>query len=297
MSNILSQMSDDLAATVEKAGAGVVRVEARRRLPASGIVWQDEGVIVTAHHVIETDDNIGVGLPNGETVEATLAGRDPSTDVAVLRANIGDLPVATLADPDMLKVGHLTLALGRPGRDVRATLGMVNAIYKSRRARWGRGNGNYIQSEITMYPGFSGGPLVDVGGGVLGMNTSALFRGAPATIPLQTLEQVVESLLMHGRVRKGYLGIGAQPVRLQRAASERLNRETGLLITSVEPDTPAAKGGLLVGDTLVSLDGMQVRHLDDLLTLLGSDKAGKSASIEIIRAGQFQRLDVTIVER
>ena len=297
MSSILSQLSNDLAATVEKASAGVVRVEARRRLPASGIVWSDEGVIVTAHHVIETDDNIRVGLPSGRTVEATLAGRDPSTDVAVLRADIGDLLAATHADLDTLKVGHLTLALGRPGSDARATLGIVNAIGKSRRARWGGGNGSYIRSEITMYPGFSGGPLVDVDGGVLGMNTSALFRGSPATIVLPTLKQVVESLLTHGRVRKGFLGIGTQTVRLQSAAFERLNQETGLLITSVEPDTPAAKGGLLVGDTLVSLDGNRVRHLDDLLALLGSDKAGKGASIEIIRAGQSQRLDVTIGER
>ena len=297
MSEVLRNLSDAMATTVEAAGASVVRVEARRRLPASGIVWSSDGVIVTAHHVVERDDNIGVGLPNAETVSATLVGRDPTTDLAVLRAQATDLTPPTWAEPEDLRVGHLVLGLGRPGRTVQATLGIVSALGESWRTPAGGRIEPYLQTDLVMYPGFSGGPLVDVAGRVLGLNTSALLRGISLSVPTPTLRQVVETLLTHGRVRRGYLGVGAQPVRLPGGLAEELGQETGLLLVSVEPEGPAGSAGLTLGDTIVALDGQPVRHMDELLALLGGDRVGVSVPIRIVRGGQAQEVTVTIGER
>jgi len=286
-----------MAATVEVAGASVVRVEARRRLPASGIVWSSDGVIVTAHHVVERDDNIGVGLPNAETVSATLVGRDPTTDLAVLRAQATDLTPPTWAESEDARVGHLVLGLGRPGQTVQATLGIVSALGESWRTPAGGRIEPYLQTDLVMYPGFSGGPLVDVAGGVLGLNTSALLRGISLSVPTPTLRQVVETLLTHGRVRRGYLGVGAQPVRLPAGLAEELGQETGLLLVSVEPEGPAGSAGLTLGDTIVALDGQPVRHMDELLALLGGDRVGVSVPVRIVRGGQAQEVTVTIGER
>lgn len=298
MAQTLKAFSDALAATVEAAGPAVVRVEARRRLPGSGIIWSADGVIVTAHHVVERDENIGVGLPDGSTVAAELVGRDPTTDLAVLRVEATGLTSPTWTGLDDLQVGHLVLALGRPGRTVQATLGIVSALSENDwRTPMGGQVDRYLQTDVVMYPGFSGGPLVDVSGRVLGVNTSALLRGVSLTLPTPTVRRVVGTLLAHGRMRRGYLGVGAQPVRLPAALGQQLGQETGLLLVSVEPDSPAERAGLLLGDTIVALDGQAVRHLDDLLALLSSDRIGRSVPVRIVRGGQMQELTVVIGER
>ena len=297
MTEVLQNLSDALAATVEATGPCVVRVEARRRLPASGIVWSLDGLIVTAHHVVERSDKIGVGLPDGQTVPATLVGRDPTTDLAVLRAQTEGLTPTAWGDPDDLHVGHLVLALGRPGRSAQATLGIVSALGDSWRTPAGGRFDRYLQTDVVMYPGFSGGPLVDAAGQVLGLNTSALLRGISLTVPVPTLRRVIETLLAHGRVRRGYLGVGAQPVRLPAALGQQLGQETGLLLASVEPGSPAEKGGLLLGDAVVSLDGQPVRHMDDLLALLSEDRVGAKVPVRFVRGGQVQELTVSIGER
>jgi len=297
MADVLRNLSDALAATVATAGAGVVRVEARGRIPASGILWSPDGVIVTAHHVVEREENIGVGLPDGQTVAAALVGRDPTTDLAVLRADAKGLTQAAVAEPDSLRVGHLALALGRPGQTVQATLGIVSALGEEWRTPAGGQVDAYLQTDLVMYPGFSGGPLVDVSGRVLGLNTSALLRGISLTLPTPTLRRVVEALLTHGRVRRGYLGVGAQGVRLPAALEQQLGQETGLLLISVEPDGPAGQAGLLLGDTIIALDSQPVRHMDDLLALLGGERVGVSTPVRIVRGGVVQELQVTIGER
>jgi S1-C subfamily serine protease len=313
MTEVLQDVSDALAATVKATGSSVVRVEARRRLPASGIVWSSDGVIVTAYHVVERDENISVGLPDGQSVPATLVGRDPTTDLAVLRAQVpttsgAQVPTAsgaqassltqpTLANLDNLHVGHLVLALGRPGRTAQATLGIVSALGESWRTPAGGRIDRYLQTDVVMYPGFSGGPLVDAAGQVLGLNTSALLRGISLTVPAPTLSEVVETLLTHGRVRRGYLGVGAQPVRLPAGLGQQLGQETGLLLVSVEPGSPADQGGLLLGDTIVAFDEQPVRHMDDLLALLGSDRVGETIPVRIVRGGQVQELKVVVGER
>jgi S1-C subfamily serine protease len=296
MAEVLQSLSNALADTVESAGRGVVRVEARRRLPASGIVWSADGVIVTAHHVVERDENINVGLPDGKTVSAKLAGRDPSTDIAVLRAEASGLAAVSQARLEDVKVGHLVLALGRPGEQVLSTLGIVSALGENWRASAGGQMDRFLQTDVTMYPGFSGGPLVSASGQVIGLNTSGM-RGVNLTVPIPTLRRVVEALLTHGRVKQGYLGVGVQPVRLPANLSQQLGQETGLLVASVEPDSPADKGGLLLGDTLVALESSPLRHMDDLMGLLSGDRVGRATTCRIVRGGQVQEVKVTVGER
>lgn len=299
MTDVLQQVSEALEATVEAANSGVVRVEARRRLPATGIVWSPDGVIVTAHHVVEQEDTIRVGLLDGQTVSATLVGRDPSTDLAVLRAQVSGLTPPAWVAPDLqsLRVGHLVLALGRPGQTIQAALGIVSVLEASWRTPVGGVLDRYLQTDVVMYPGFSGGPLVDVGGRVVGLNTSALLRGISLTVPVPTVRRVVEMLLAYGRVRRGYLGVSTQPVRLPTALAQQLGQETGLLLIAVEPDSPAEQGGLLLGDTLVALDGTPVRQHDDLLAFLSLEHIGATVLIQIIRGGQVQERHMVIGER
>ncbi len=296
MTELLSELSQALVKTVEAVGAGVVRVEARRRLPASGIVWSPDGVVVTANHVVERDD-IRIGLPDGRTVPARLAGRDPGTDLAVLRAEAKDLTPPAWAAPDTLQVGTLTLALGRPGQKALATLGILSALDEAWRTPAGGQVDRYLQTDAVMYPGFSGGPLVDTEQRILGLNTSALVQGFSLSIPATTVRLTVETLLAHGRVRRGYLGIGAQPVRLSEAVSRQVGQEAGLLLMMVEPRGPAERGGLFLGDILVALDGQPLHDMDDLLALLGNGRVGATVPARVVRGGELREMRVTIGER
>ena len=297
MSDSLQAMSDAMAALVESAGRSIVRVEARRRHPASGILYVNDAV-VTAHHVVERDDNIQVGLPDGSTLPASVVGRDPGTDIAVLRLQGAQvLPpgsLATWVDAGDLRVGHLALALGRPGRTVQATLGIVSALGGPFRTGGGGEVDRYLQTDVVMYPGFSGGGLVEAGGRFAGLNTSALMRGASVAIPAATVKRVVETLLAHGQMPRAYLGVGVQPVRLSDALAELTGQETGLMVMSVEADGPAAQGGLLQGDVILALDGEAVRHLDDLQGALNADRAGRSVPVRLVRSGAVQEVAVTV---
>jgi S1-C subfamily serine protease len=292
---ILSDLSHDLAGIVEGAGRSVVRVEARRRLGASGTVWA-EGTIVTASHVIQREE-ISVGLPDGSKAPATLAGRDPTTDVAVLRAAGTGLTVAPQAGTEDLRVGYLVLALGRPGRTVRATLGIVSALGESWRTPDGSQIDRYLQTDAPFHPGFSGGPLVDAAGRVLGLNTAALVRGFSLTVPVATVSRIVDALLAHGRIRRGYLGVGAQPARLAGELQPGLGQRSGLLLVSVEPGSPADRSGLLVGDILVAFDGKPLEGLEDLMALLSSERIGKAATARVVRGGQSRDVSVEVGER
>lgn len=296
MANVVEGISKELASIVEAAGPAVVRVEGRRRLPASGIVWSEGGIVVTAHHVVEREDRLSVGLADDQQVDAELVGRDPTTDLAVLRVEGVGLSPAAPAALDDLSVGHLVLALGRPGRTVQATLGIVSALGTSWRTAAGGTIDRYLQTDVVMYPGFSGGPLVNAEGKVLGLNTSAL-RGVSLSIPNSTVDRIVESILSHGKVQRGYLGVGVQPVKLPEALAEELGQETGLILISVEPGSPAEAGGLTLGDTLLSLHGDPVLRLDDLLSLLSSELVGEEVIVRVLRGGGVREQKVTIGER
>lgn len=297
MADFLKNLSDDLASTVESAGASIVRVEARRRQPATGIVWSADGLIITSHHVVERDENIKVGLPNGDVTSASLVGRDPTTDIALLKAQETGLAPASWAADDEMRVGHLVVAIGRPEKELQATLGIVSALDNAWRTSAGGTIDRYVQTDVVMYPGFSGGPLVSAAGPFYGLNSSALARGVSVTIPAATLRRVAEMLLTHGRVRRGYLGVSAQPVRLPAAMAQHLEQETGLLVMSVETDSPSDKAGITLGDTIVGLAGERVRHMDDLMARLSGDNVGKAVAVKVLRGGQIAEMTVTIGER
>ena len=297
MSNVLSDLSAAMAAMVELAGAAVVRVEGRRGVPASGIVWSGDGEIVTANHVVRRDDSLRVGLPDGREVDATLIGRDPAADIAVVRVSATGFKAPAWLPIDEARVGHLVLALGRPGRTVQATLGVVSALGSEWRTPEGGLVDRYLQTDVVMYPGFSGGPLVGADGRFVGLNTSGLSRGVSLTLPAATLQRIVPMLVQHGHVRRGYLGIGAQPVRLPEDIATQIGQETGVLLMSVEPGGPAAKAGLALGDTLVTLEGAPIRHMDDVLAALGGDRIGASLGARYLRGGTLHDVRVTVGER
>ncbi|HVU12564.1 MAG TPA: trypsin-like peptidase domain-containing protein [Phototrophicaceae bacterium] len=297
MADVLQGLSDDLAAAVETAGQSIVRVEGRRRQSASGIVWSADGLIVTAHHVLERDENVTIGLPNGSTVSASLVGRDPTTDIAVLKAQSAGLTAANWVEIGSVKVGHLVLALGRPEADVQATLGVISALDKEWRTHAGGRIDSYVQTDVVMYPGFSGGPLVSAGGAIIGMNSSGLARGVSLTLPATTIRRVADALAQNGRIKRGFLGVSAQPVRLPQGIAESAGQETGLMLVAVEQGSPADKGGLLQGDVVISMDGQAVRHMDDLMAALSGDRVGMAVSVKIVRGGETQDKSVTIGER
>ncbi|HRW47861.1 MAG TPA: trypsin-like peptidase domain-containing protein [Caldilinea sp.] len=297
MSDILKSVSEAMAGLAESAGQSVVRVEGRNRLPASGVVYAADGIIVTSHHVVERDDKLRVGLPTGETVDAELVGRDPGTDLAVLRVAATGLIPAAWVDAGDLRVGNLILALGRPGQSVQATLGIVSALGGAWRTGGGGEIDRYLQTDVVMYPGFSGGPLTTADGRFGGINSSALARGVSVTIPAATVARVAGTILAHGRMPRGYLGVGIQPVRLDAALQEQLGQATGLMLMSVEAGGPAAEGGLLQGDVVVTLDGEAVRQLDDLQALLTGDRVGRRVAVRYVRAGAVQEAAVTVGQK
>lgn len=297
MATGLDELSRSLAATVEALGPSVVRVEGRRRLDASGVVWSADGLIVTANHVVRRDEDLHVGLEDGSNLAATVVGRDSATDLALLRAPTKSLKPAAWLEPDAVKVGHLALALGRPGRTVQATLGIVSAIGEGWRTPEGGMVDHYLQSDVVMYPGFSGGPLVGSSGSVIGLNSSALIRGISIALPTPTVRRTVDTLLAHGHVRRGYLGIGAQPVRLPDPVARDLGQETGILLLSVEGDSPASKAGLVLGDTIVGLGGSPIRHMDDLMGALGDESVGKTMAARVLRSGELIDKTIVIAER
>jgi S1-C subfamily serine protease len=287
-----------MAAAVEKAGAATVLVDGRRRLPSSGIAFTSDSIL-TANHALEREEDIPVILPDGARLVARLAGRDPGSDLAVLRLEKPSAAVAERVSGEA-RIGQLALALGRPSPEgIQASLGVVSAIGGP--LRTGRGGllEQYIRTDAIPYPGFSGGPLVDSAGRVLGMNTSGLVRGASLAIPAGLAWQIAESLAKHGSVRRGYLGVRSQPVELPSAQKQALGRqqETGLLLVGVEPGSPAEAGGLMVGDILTGIAGAPVSDPDELLARLVGELVGKPTAVEVLRGGQLATVTVTIGER
>lgn len=297
MSEILKQVSAALVETVAALESAVVRVEARQRLPGSGVIWSATGLVVTSAHVVERDDNIRLGLSDGRVVGARLLGRDAGADLAVLQAEAQDLPAPVWAEAEALEVGSLVLALGRPAARALATLGIISAVDQGWNTPAGGFVDHYVQTDTVMYPGFSGGPLVDAGQRVLGVNTSALVSGLSVTIPTQTVRRVVEALRQNKRVRRGYLGVQAQAVALPEVLRERLHQESGLLLIHVEPNSPAAQSRLVQGDTLVTLNGQPLRSLNDLALVLNGDRGEDKLVAQVVRAGQVRELPIAIGER
>jgi S1-C subfamily serine protease len=297
MSNPLSDFSNGLTSAVEKAGASTLTVDARKRYPASGIAYTQD-LVLTADHVVTREDDIKVFLPDGKSLPATVAGRDPGSDLAVLRLAEKALTAAKTSED--LKVGQLVLALGRPNSEgMQASWGIVTSISGPTRTFRGGMLDEYVRTETTPYPGFSGGPLINTEGEVLGLNTSGLTRGSSLTIPVKVAWQVAEALATHGSVKRGYLGVRTQPVEVPEAARQALKREQehGLLVLWLEEGGPAEKGGLLVGDILVAISGQPVGDPDDLFSALNTDTVGKAIAVEVLRGGRPETITVTVGER
>ena len=300
----LSQLSDQLASVVEQAARSIVTVAARPRQTATGIIWRadTETIILTADHVIEREDEINVTLPDTRAVKAQLIGRDPSTDVAALRLPDVDLsPEHVPAETsEHLRVGHLVLAIGRPASDgPRVSFGAVSSIDGPRRSWQGTEIEGVIYPDVTLYPGFSGGPLVDLAGCVVGLNSSQLTRQNSSALPVATLRRVAHALVQHGRVPRGYLGVGTQQAPLPAALAQKVGstQQAALLIITVEPGSPAEQAGLLMGDLLVSLGSQPTTDGATLRAQLGAARLGQSIAAQILRGGEPRDITITVAER
>jgi len=283
MTNPLNDFSNGLTSAVEKAGTSTILVDARKRYPASGIAYAED-LVITADHVVTREEDIKVLLSDGKSLSATIAGRDPGSDLALLK--LPEKALTPAKTSNNVKVGQLVLALGRPnGNGVQASWGIVTSINGPARTHRGGLLDEYIQTETTPYPGFSGGPLINTEGEVLGLNTSGLSRGSSLTIPVKVAWRIADALAKYGSVKRGYLGVRTQPVA------------NGLLVLWLEEGGPAEKGGLLVGDILVAVGGQSVSDPDDLFSALNSDTVGKPIAVEVLRGGKPETVNVTVGER
>ena len=297
--SILNKFSDELAKAAEQAGRSVVTVRARMRVPSSGIVWR-KGVIVTANHTIRRDSEISVLLPDGRRAEAKLAGRDPGTDLAILKVETGDTPVAHLGDPSLLKLANFVIALGRTrSGNLVASGGIVGGLGAEQRTWRGGWLDQAIRLDLALYAGFSGGPLVSADGVVLGVNTSGLSRGRAMTIPVATVERSVSELLEKGYIARPYLGIAMQPVSIPENLRGKVksSQQSGLMVMHVEGGGPAEKAGIVLGDVIVELRGQPALDTETIRDLVAGAKLGEKISMSVLRSGTPLEVTVVLAER
>ncbi|HEV3230818.1 MAG TPA: S1C family serine protease [Candidatus Dormibacteraeota bacterium] len=288
----LKEISDGLAAAVEKAGAGVVRVEGRRGPAASGTVWEI-GLVLTADHVLEGDEGIRVS-DGGGSLAAVVVGRDPRSDLALLRVDgLGAAPAPRSAGA--LRPGELVLAIGRP-RALESTFGVVNAVAPASRGWRGWFMGDMIQTEAPLNRGFSGGPLVDADGAVVGFNSWYYGRGNTRALPVATADRIARDLREVGHVRRPYLGIGTQPVSLDPPLRAAAGQDSGLLVVSVDGDSAAGVAGVLQGDTLLAVGDHATERMHDLIRALVALEVGSVQPLKLLRGGQVTTVPVTLGE-
>jgi len=293
----LKALSDDLARLVESAAASVVRVEGRRRSASSGVVWSADGLVVASHHAVDAEDDIPVGLHDGRSVAGRVVGRDPGSDLALVRVEAHGLVPPRWSEAPAPRPGELVLSLSRPGRSVRARLGIVSATAGEWRTPSGARFESYLESDIALHPGFSGGLLLAADGAALGVNSAGLLRGTALSVPGAVVRRVVEALSAHGRVRRGYLGIGTQAVALPQALRESAGQGSGLIVLSVQPDSPAARGGVLLGDVLLRAGDDVLTHPGALVPSLDADQVGRELRLRVLRAGEARDVSLVVGER
>jgi len=283
--NGLQGLSNDLAAAVERAGRAVFSVAGRARLGSTGVHWRP-GLVVTADHTVHVDEEVTITGPDGRALTARVAGRDPTIDVAVLKVDAPGVQVADVADSSAVRVGHIVLALGAGPR---ASWGVVSSL----------GEGRMLHLDLTLYPGFSGGPLVDAQGRVVGINTSGASRHWQLAIPAAAVNSVVDELQRRGRIPRAYLGVSTQPVRLPEPVRQRLNldQQTAVIVVEVQSGSPAAAAGLTIGDVIVSLGAARITDPTDLKSALRPDRVGENITASVLRGGEPKDLQVTVGER
>jgi S1-C subfamily serine protease len=280
----LLTLSNELAAAVDHAGRALVGVNARRRFGSTGVHWRP-GLVVTADHTVEVDEDITVTTPDGRALPATVAGRDPAVDLAILSVDAGDLARADVATGPS-RVGHIVLAVGRGPR---ASWGVISAI----------GDGGALSLDLTLYPGFSGGPLVDVRGHVVGITTSGAGRHLQLAIPAGTVDRMVDELLRRGHLPRAYVGVGTQQVRLNEALRARLgtDQRTAVIVVDIQAESPAARAGLLIGDIIVALGEARITEPGDLRALLRPQQVGETVTASLVRGGEPRDVPLTVGER
>jgi S1-C subfamily serine protease len=299
--DVLLHLSTSSAAAVDRAALSVVAVHARDRLGASGVLWRD-GVVVAASDAVERDEDLAVTLPDGQRLTAALAGRDPTTDVAVLRVeSTQGVTVTETGDPAALRPGHFALAVGRRGDEgaaVVASLGIVATSAGPWRSMRGGAIDRLIRLDLRLDPTAEGGALVDAAGKTMGIVVPGPRRRVLA-IPATTIDRVADQLLAKGRIPRGYVGLGMRRVRLDAKSAQSLSppRRMGVIVLSVDPDGPAARAGLMLGDVLTTWGGSPVADVRDIMERLGPESVGTAVELGVIRAGTPTRASVAIVER
>jgi S1-C subfamily serine protease len=295
--NPLSLLSTHLANAVEAAAGSVVAVLGRGRASSSGFVWRS-GVVVTASDALEHDQDIVVVLGDGTRAAATLAGRDPSTDIAVLKIDQTATPVVAAPSSRPLRAGELVLSIGRRSEGPIARLGLVAVAGGPWQSLRGGRIDRTIRLDRRIHAGEEGGALIDADGGWIGMTVSGP-RGAALAIPAETIERVAAHLLAHGRIARGYLGLGLQPVRLTDALVRALSlsERRGVIVVNADADGPGLRAGVLIGDIIVSWNGDRVHTVREVFRRLGPDAVGGEVILGIIRGGEARTVTVKITER
>jgi S1-C subfamily serine protease len=299
MSAELIELSNALAQATARAAANAVAIHTEARGSSSGVVWR-AGVVVTAEHALRRDEEIHVTLPDGRVVAASLAGRDPSTDLAVLKCAEAAASASSLADVAGVKPGHLTLVVGRTrASGPVAALGVVSLVAPERRTWTGAALAPYIRLDVGLQPTAVGGAVVDADGKTIGVVTPRFARFGAITIPAPAVDRVVDTLLKKGHIPRGYLGVGLQSVRLPDALRQSLqrNENTAAIVLEVEPQGPAHKAGIVIGDILVSLAGRPIARLEDVHSQLHGEAIGTPLPLKFVRGGAVQETSIVVGER
>ena len=306
----LDAYSEAVASVVDTVGPAVVRVDSRehsgkagRGGTGSGVVISPDGLVLTNAHVVNGAREIRLSDTEGRTTDARLLGIDPDTDLALLRADAArTLVYAPLGDSKLLRRGHVAIAIGNPlGFESTVTAGVISALGRSLRATTGRMIEDVIQTDAALNPGNSGGPLVSSRGEVIGINTAVIMgaQGICFAVASNTANHVLSEIIMHGRVRRGYIGVAAQtiPVPRRHAIAAGIENKFGALLSAVEHAGPAGEAGLMSHDLVVALDGEPVTGADDMIRLLDRNRIGKHVRIDALRLGRLREFDVVPTER
>jgi len=299
MSEQLMELSDALAKATERTGESLVAVHTEARGSATGAVWRP-GVVVTSEHALRRDEEIEVTLADGRVLAAELAGRDAATDLAVLKCAAATQTVSELGEAREVKPGSLALVVGRTRLSgAVAALGVVSLVAAERRTWTGAALSPYIRLDVELQPTAMGGAVVDGKGRVVGLATTRFARFGAVAIPRATVSTVVDALLTKGRIPRGYLGVGLQPVRLPDSLRKTLERQekTAAMVLEVEPNGPAHEAGLLIGDILVSIGGRQITHFEDVQAQLSGEAIGRAVAVKYIRGGVVGEGSVVVGER
>ena len=306
---LLDAYSEAVVRAAERISPSVVFIEVRKTHPdspshrqsrgsGSGFIFTPDGFILTNSHVVRGADQVAVTLSDGRSFDGTIVGDDPSADLAVVRISAGRLPLATLGDSEKLRVGQLAIAIGNPyGFQYSVTAGVISALGRSLRSESGRLIDNVLQTDAALNPGNSGGPLINSLGEVIGVNTAVILpaQGLCFAVAINTAKFIAGQLIMHGRIRRSFLGVGGQNVAVPRflVRAHKLSTEAGVLVIGVEKQSPAERAGVVEGDVIIGLDDAAVRNVDDLHRLLTDSRIGMTCRLELLR--RSQKLDLTVV--